>query len=79
MEISNLPDIEFKKMVIRILKELSENFNKIASIKKVIETIKKNQSETKKKTPEIKNTLEGINRGWNWQFGRQNSKNTQSE
>ena len=35
IETSNLPDIEFKKVVIRIFKKLSENFNKgIASIKK---------------------------------------------
>ena len=27
MEASNLPDIEFKRMVIRLLKELSENFS----------------------------------------------------
>ena len=52
MEASKPPDTEFKTMVMRILKELSENFN---SIKKDIETIKKNQ-------PEIRNTLEVINR-----------------
>ena len=33
MEASNLADIEFKKVNIRILKELSENFN---GIKKLI-------------------------------------------
>ena len=42
METSNLPGTEFKTLVIRLLKELSENFNKeIVSIKKDIETIKK--------------------------------------
>ena len=28
MEVSNLPDMECKTMVIRLLKKLSENFNK---------------------------------------------------
>ena len=37
MEASNFPDTEFKKVVIRVLKELSENFN---NIKKDIETIR---------------------------------------
>ena len=42
MEEGNLPDIEFKKIVIRMLKELSENYNKeIANIKKDMETIKR--------------------------------------
>ena len=37
MEASNFPDTELKKVVIRVLKELSENFN---NIKKDIETIR---------------------------------------
>ena len=62
IEASNLPDIDFKTMIIRMLKELSEHFNKeIASIKKEIELIKKNQSEMKNTIPEMKTTLEGIN------------------
>ena len=36
METRNLPDTGLKKMVIRMLKELSENFN---SMKKYIETM----------------------------------------
>ena len=44
-------------LVVRILKELNENFN---GIKKNIETIK-NQSEIKKTISEMKNTLEGVN------------------
>lgn len=44
MEARNLSDIEFKLMVIRILKKLSENYN---NMKKEIETINKNQSEIK--------------------------------
>ena len=39
METSDLSDIEFKVMFLRLLKELSENYN---SIKKTIETMKKN-------------------------------------
>ena len=39
MEASNLSDIEFKVMIIRMLKELSEFYN---SMKKDIETMKKN-------------------------------------
>ena len=38
MKASKLPDTEFKAMVIRILKELGENFNRI---KKDMETIKR--------------------------------------
>ena len=40
MEASKLPDTEFKTMVIRMLKELLEDFN---HIKKGMETLKKNQ------------------------------------
>ena len=38
MEASNLPDTEFKNILIRLLKEFSKNFN---SMKKDIETLKK--------------------------------------
>ena len=51
MEISNLSDAEFKTLVIRLLKELSEDFN----------SIKKTQSETKATLIEIKNNLQGNN------------------
>ena len=57
METSNLVDAEFKTLVIRMAKELSENFN---SIKKGRETIKKNQSEMKNIATEMKNNLQGI-------------------
>ena len=53
MEISNLSDAEFKILVIRMLKELSEDFNSIRKI----------QSETKDTVIEIKNNLQGINSG----------------
>ena len=57
-ESNKLPDAEFKTMVIRMLKGLSENLN---STKKDRETIKKNQSERKGTVTEMKNKLLGIN------------------
>ena len=48
MEISNLSDAEFKTLLIRKLKELSEDLN----------SIKKIQSETKETIIEIKNNLQ---------------------
>ena len=61
-EINNLPDKEFKALVIKILTELgkrthvqSKNFNK------ELKNIKKAQSEMKNSIAEIKNTLEGMN------------------
>ena len=51
VEASNLSDIEFKVMVIRMLN----------SMRKDIETIEKNQSEIKSTIPEMKNTLKEIN------------------
>ena len=50
-EISNLSDAEFKTLVIRLLKELSEDLN----------GIKKIQSETKDTLIEIKKNLQGNN------------------
>ena len=51
MEISNLSDAEFKILVIRVLKELSEDLN----------SIKKIQSEMKDILIEVKNSLQGNN------------------
>ena len=51
MEKSNLSDAEFKILVIRMLKELSEDLN----------STKKMQSETKDTLTEIKNNLQGNN------------------
>ena len=48
-EISNLTDVEFKTMFIRMLKELIEDLN----------SIKKIQSEIKDTVIEIKNNLQG--------------------
>ena len=50
-EMSNLSDAEFKTLVIRMLKELSEDLN----------STKKTQSETKDTLIEIKNNLQGNN------------------
>ena len=49
MEISNLSDAEFKTLVIRMLKEFSEDLNSIKNI----------QSEMKDTLMEIKNNLQG--------------------
>ena len=51
MKISNLSDVEFKTLVIRMLKELSEDLN----------SIKKIQSETNDTLIEMKNSLQGNN------------------
>ena len=51
MEISNLSDAEFKTLIIRMLKELSEDLN----------SIKKTQSEIKVSLIEIKNNSQGNN------------------
>ena len=51
MDISNLLNVEFKVMFIRMLN----------SMKKDIEPIKRNQLEIKNATSEINDTLQGIN------------------
>ena len=51
MEVSTLSDAEFKTLVIRMLKELSEDFS----------CIKKIQAETKDELIEIKDNLQGNN------------------
>ena len=64
MEASKLSDTEFKRMVIKILKEPTDNYKELSrnynSMKKEIETINKNQKEMKNTISEIKNTLKGI-------------------
>ena len=54
MKINNLLDAEFKTLVTRMLKELSEGRN----------SIKKIQSETKDSLIEIKSNLQGHNSKW---------------
>ena len=53
IEISNLSDAEFKTLVIRMLKELSEELS----------SIKKTQSEMKDTLIEIKNNLHWVGEG----------------
>ena len=53
MKITNLTDAEFKTVVIRTLKELSEHGN----------SMKKTQAEMKLTLSEIKKNLQGINNG----------------
>ena len=57
MEVTKLSDIEFKIMVIKMLKELTDNYKELTenyiSMKKEIETIKKNQEEMNNKISEI--------------------------
>ena len=64
MEVSKLSDTEFKIMVIKMLKELTNNYKELSenynTMKKEIETINKNQEEMNNKILEIKNTQEGI-------------------
>ena len=58
METSKLSDIEFKSMVIWMLKELTFNYKELSetynSMKKEIETINKKQEEMKDTISEIK-------------------------
>ena len=60
MEVTKLSDTEFKIMVIKRLKELTDNYNELSenynSMKKEIETINKNQEEMNDKISEIKKT-----------------------
>ena len=61
MEASKLSDIEFKRMVVRMLKELTGNYKKLSgnynNMKKEIETTSKNWEEIKNTISEIENTL----------------------
>ena len=50
MKANNLPDMQFRVMIIRLLNSMRED----------IETFKKGQSENKNAISEINNTLEGI-------------------
>ena len=58
MEASKLSDTEFKRMVIRMLKELTGNYKELSgkynSMKVETETINKNQEEMKNTISEIK-------------------------
>ena len=58
MDAKKLSDTEFKRMVIRLLKELTDNYMELNgnhnSMKKEVETINKNQEEMKNTISEIK-------------------------
>ena len=71
MEVTKIPDLEFKIMVIRKLNVLSENYKELQgnykelpmnyiSMKKDIEIINKSQEEIKNTISELKNIVEGI-------------------
>ena len=64
MEANKLSDIEFKRVVIRVFKEITDNYKELNenynSMKKEIETIIKNPEEANSIIYEIRNTLEGI-------------------
>ena len=61
IEASNLSDIEFKKMIIRMLKELSEKYKELngtySNMKKVIETMNNNEKEMKNTISEIEKNI----------------------
>ena len=63
MEISKLSDLEFKIMVIRMFKELTDNYKELSdintSMKKYIGTINKNQEEMKNTISKIKYNRRG--------------------
>ena len=62
VEITSLPDEEFKVMIINMLKELRRRIDKHSErSNKELENIKKNLTETKNTITDIKNILEGIN------------------
>ena len=76
-------------MVIRVLKELSENYEELCenymSMKKDIDTMNKNRLEMKNAMSEMKNTQEGIKSrldeedNWTSNSEHKVEKNTQSE
>lgn len=59
MEASTLLNIELKAVVIKMLTELSANYN---GMKREIKAINKSQTEKKNDISDMKNTMEGISR-----------------
>ena len=59
MEIGNLPEKEFRIMIVKMIQKLGKRME--AKIGKVQEMFTKNLEELKNKQTEMKNTLEGIN------------------
>ena len=70
MEVSKLSDIEFKIMIIKMLKELTDNYKELSenynSMKKEIETILKNRSYYKGHMDKIKGEGRGGRGRWDW-------------
>lgn len=61
MDTSNLPNKEFKEMVIKVLTKLESDIEKLReNFNKEVERIIKNQPGLKNTVTEMKNTLEGI-------------------
>ena len=63
MEIGKLPEKEFRKMIVKMIKNLENRLEKMQeSSSKDLEELKNKHAETNSTTTGIKNTLEGINR-----------------
>ena len=61
-EIGKLPEKEFRKMIIKMIKNLENKMEKMKeSINKDLEKLKNKNKETNNTITEIKNTPEGIN------------------
>ena len=64
MEVSNLSDVEFKIMVIKMLKELNEDLNSIKKIqsemKDILIAIKNNSEESNSRVDEAKNQINDL-------------------
>ena len=62
MEISNLPNKEFKVMIIKMLKELRKMHEHSKKFNRELEHIKKNQTDLRNTITKLKNTREGNSR-----------------
>ena len=61
-EIGNIPEKEFRIMIVKMTKNLENKMEKMQeSINKDLEELKNKHTEINNKSTEIKNTLEGIN------------------
>ena len=62
-ERGNLPEKEFRIMIVKMIKNLENRMEKMQkSINKELEELKNKHTETNNTITEIKNTAEGINR-----------------
>ena len=61
-EIGKLPDIEFRIMIVKMIKDLENKMEKMQeSINKDLEELKNKHTKTNNTITEIRNTLEGFN------------------